>query len=135
MRNKVVSNVAVVLDFKVLPQEPASSHFGIPFRQDPVFEDLLFELHRKGLTILRHYHPGNPPPAENILNQLNFDMDHCSAHFPFGSKPFFSSSCQWASTRSISRAFTDLLPSAPSIFAFTMTSRGTSLKFHTPGSS
>jgi len=81
----VVSNVAVVLDFKVLPQEPASSHFGIPFRQDPGFEDLLLEFHRIGLTILRHDHPGNPPAAGNLLNQLNFDMDHCSAHFPFGS--------------------------------------------------
>ena len=92
----MVSDVAMVLDIKVLPQEPASSHFGIPFRQDPVFEDLLLEFHRIGLTILRHYHPGNPPPAENILNQLNFDMDHCSAHLPFGRRRFFSHSCPLA---------------------------------------
>ena len=89
----MVSNVAVVLDFKVLPQEPTSPHFGIPFRQDPVFEDLFLKFHRIGLTILRHYHPGNPPPAGNILNQLNFDMDHWSAHLPFGSSSFSSRSC------------------------------------------
>ena len=88
----MVSNVAVVFDIKVLPQEPASPHFGIPFRQDPIFEDLFLEFHRIGLTILRHYHVGDPPPAENTLNQLNFDMDNRSAHFPFGSSPFFSSS-------------------------------------------
>ena len=88
----MISNVAVVLDFEVLPQEPASSHFGIPFCQDPVFEDLFFKFHRIGLTILRHDHLGNPPPAENIFNQLNLDMDHWSAHFPFGSSPFPSKS-------------------------------------------
>src|SRR5215831_15034290 len=97
----------MVLDIKGLPQEPASPHFGIPFRQDPVFEDLLLEFHRIGLTILRHYHPGNPPPAENIFNRLNFHMDHWLAHFPFGSSPFFSNSSMCAAESSIKSCFTD----------------------------